>query len=89
MKDRYISSTESKNNLATILKDAEKSGESFIITKRKKPVAIIVSYEAYIQNRKRNNLNELQDLRKMFINKNVTATSLYNESKKELEMRDQ
>ena len=89
MKDRYIFSTESKNNLATILKDAEKSGESFIITKRKKPVAIIVSYEAYIQNRKRNNLNELQDLLKMLINKNVTATSLYNESKKELEMRDQ
>jgi prevent-host-death family protein len=89
LKDRYISSTESKNNLVTILKDAEKSGESFIITKRKKPVAIIVSYEAYIQNRKRNNLNELQDLLKMLINKNVTATSLYNESKKELEMRDQ
>jgi len=71
------------------LKDAEKSGKNSIITKRKKPVAVIIPYEVNIQNRKRNSLNELQDLHKMFKNKNVTATSLYNESKKELETRDQ
>jgi len=34
-----------------------------------------------------NSLNKLQDSRKIFKNKNVTTSSLYNESKKELEIK--
>jgi len=87
MKERSCSSTEGKKNLASVLRDVEKKGERFIITRRKKPVAVIIPYDIYVQDRKKRSWDELLELRKELVKTNLSATSLVEESREELENR--
>jgi prevent-host-death family protein len=86
--EQKVGIVEGKRDFTTIIKRISQNAEDVIITKRGKPVGVLISYEAYKETKRlRSYLKMLQiseDLKKY----QITATQIYEESKKELERGD-
>ena len=46
-KEKILSFVEARANLSEIVEQASKRGQTYVIAKREKPVAVIVGYEKY------------------------------------------
>lgn len=87
MKGQSVSIAESKKSLSKIIDDAVSHKEEVIVTRRGKPVAVIVPYEEYLQSRKRDALAVIMETRKAFRNAGVSGEKIAKEARKELEAR--
>jgi len=56
MKEHSVSIAESKKSLSRIIDDAVNHKKEVIVTRRGKPVAVIVPYDEYLQSQKRDAL---------------------------------
>ncbi len=46
-KEKFLSFVEARANLSEVVEQSSKRGQTYIIAKRKKPVAVIVGFEKY------------------------------------------
>jgi len=80
-----VTIVEGKRDFTRIVKKASEDAEDIIITKRGKPVVVLLSYREYKEiNRLRSYLKMLQ-ISESLKKYQITATQIYEESRKELE----
>ena len=85
MKSTTISIAEGKKGFSRFIEDAHRDKEEIIVTKRGKPVAVIVPYENYQQTKKTEGYRKIMEARQVFSQTRLSATSVYKESRKQLE----
>ena len=85
MSEIEISVAESKKEFTKLIRDSADKNDSFIITKRGKPAAVIVSFEDYQKLRRMAGYAELIKLRNRLSKSEVSAQEVYDKSKSMLE----
>lgn len=87
MKTVTVSIVEGKKNFSQLIHDATENKEDIVVTKRGKPVAVIVSYIGYKHSMKVDAYKKILESRDTFLKAGVSAESIYRESKEQLEKR--
>jgi len=82
-----FSIAEGKKNFSRIIKASEEKKEPIIISRRGKPVAIIVPYEEYQKTMKQEALREIHETRAIYSKSGVSAKKVYEISKEMLEQK--
>ncbi|MBW2285824.1 MAG: hypothetical protein JRF65_14660 [Deltaproteobacteria bacterium] len=59
--------------------------QKIVVSRRGRPVAIIIPYEEHMKNRKRDALNKINEARAAYRACNITAGEAYASSRRELE----
>ena len=86
MKALTVSIAEGKKGFSRLIRDSRKIGE-IIVTKRGKPVAVIVPFEEYRQSRRMEGYAKVMEARKAFLRTGLEADKIFRESKKQLEKK--
>jgi prevent-host-death family protein len=87
MKDTTVSIAEGKKGFSRLIQGTVDKKERIIITKRQKPVAVIIPYDEYRRSMKLEGYKKIMEVRKVFIKARVKPSEIYKESKKQLEDR--
>jgi prevent-host-death family protein len=87
MKDTTVSIAEGKKGFSRLIQGAVDKKGKIIVTKRRKPVAVIISYEEYERSMRLEGYKKIMEVREAFLKKGVKAKDVYKESKKQLEER--
>ncbi|HHT9111182.1 MAG TPA: type II toxin-antitoxin system Phd/YefM family antitoxin [Candidatus Brocadiaceae bacterium] len=85
MKNTFVSVAQGKKDFSRLLEDTQKTGEEIIVTKRGKPVAVIISYGAYQHTKRTEGYKKILEARETFIKTGLTADKIFEESRKQLE----
>ena len=87
MKGTSVSVAEGKKGFSRLIKEAlEKKGE-IIVTKRGKPVAVILPYEEYQHSKRIEGYKKIIEAREVFLRANLSSDEIFKVSKKQLEKR--
>jgi prevent-host-death family protein len=87
MKGTTVSVAEGKKRFSRLIKDALEKKEEIIVTKRGKPVVVIVPYEEYLQSRRVEGFRKIMEVREVFLKKGIKANEIFKESRRQLEKR--
>ena len=87
MKDRSVSVAEGKKGFSRLVQETHEKNEKVIITKRRKPVAVIVSYDEYRRTARMEGYRKIMKAREIFSKAGLRANDIIAESKEELESR--
>jgi prevent-host-death family protein len=87
MKDTSVSVAEGKKGFSRLIQDAHNNKKEVIITKRGKPMAVIVPYEEYQRSKRIRGYKKIMEARKAFLKAGVQAEEVFKESKKQLEKK--
>lgn len=87
MKGHTVSIVEGKKGFSSLIDGAIAKKEDVIVTRRGKPVAVIVPYDQYIQARRRDAWQKIIETREVFKRARINADEIARESRKELESR--
>ncbi|MDI6752984.1 MAG: type II toxin-antitoxin system Phd/YefM family antitoxin [Thermodesulfobacteriota bacterium] len=87
MKDTTVSIAEGKKGFSRLIQGALDNKEKIIITKRRKPVAVIIPYDEYQRSIRFEGYKKIMEVREAFLQAGVKAKDVYRESKKQLEDR--
>jgi len=87
MKDSIVSIAEGKKGFSRLIQGAVEKKGKIIITKRRKPVAVIIPYEDYQRSMRLDGYKKIMEAREAFSKAGVKAKDVYKESKKQLEER--
>jgi len=87
MKDITLSITDVRREFSRLVQGALNNKEKIIITKRRKPVAVIVPYAEYQRSMRFEGYNPIMKVRKAFLKARIDPGNVYKESKKQLEVR--
>ena len=87
MKGQIVSTAEGKKSFSRLIDGAMKRKEEVIITRRGKPVAVIVAYDEYVQSRRKNAWQAIMKAREVFRKAGVRDDGIAEEARKELEAR--
>ena len=82
-----VSISEGKKNFSRVVEDVHKKKKEAIVTKRGKPVAVIVPYEEYKHSKRVEGYRKIMEARAAFLKAGVEADEIYKESKKQLEKK--
>ncbi len=85
MKGSSYSIAEGKKGFSRLIQDAAEKGESAVITRRGKPVAVIVPYDEYQQAARLEGYQQIMESRKAYREAGVQAGETYRESRRQLE----
>ena len=85
MKCTTVSIAEGKKGFSRLIQGALEKKERVIITKRRKPVAVIIPYDEYERSKKLEGFKQIMEAREAFLKAGVKAKDVYKESKKQLE----
>jgi len=88
MKSTTISVAEGKKNFSRLIKGALEKKEEVIVTRRGKPVVVIVPYEEYQRSKRVEGYRKIMEARKAFLKAGVLAEKVFKESKKQLEKKN-
>jgi prevent-host-death family protein len=87
MKSSIVSVAEGKKGFSRLIQDAlEKKGE-IVVTKRGKPVAVILPYEEYQQSKRLKGYRKISKARDAFLEQGISADEVFKESRSQLEKR--
>jgi prevent-host-death family protein len=87
MKSTTVSVAEGKKGFSRLIQDAlEKKGE-IVITKRGKPVAVILPYEEYQHSKRIEGYRKISKAREAFLETGISADVVFKESRSQLEKR--
>jgi prevent-host-death family protein len=87
MKNTIVSIAEGKKGFSRLIQDAlEKKGE-IVVTKRGKPVAVIVPYEEYLQSKRVEGYRKISKAREAFLEAGMSADEVFKESRSQLEKK--
>ncbi len=87
MKAITVSVAEGKRDFSSLIREAVEKNEDIIVTKRGKPMAVIVPYGEYQQSKKAGAYRKILETRAAFVKAGVSAAEVYGKSKSELEKR--
>ncbi len=87
MKGTTVSITEGKKGFSRLIQDALEKKEEVIVTKRGRPVAVIVPYEEYKHSKRVEGYRKIMEARKAFLKAGVLAEEIFKESRKQLEKK--
>lgn len=82
-----VTIAEGKKGFSRLVNEAAEKDEDIVITKRGKPMAVIVPYKEYLHSKKVEAYNKIIESRAAFVRAGVSADDVYKESKKQLENR--
>ena len=85
MKGQTVSIAEGKKGFSRLIDGAINKKEGVIVTRRGKPVAVIVPYDEYLQSRKRDALQAIMEARQAFRKAGLSGEEIAKEARKELE----
>jgi len=87
MKSTTVSVAEGKKGFSRLIRDAvEKKGE-IVVTKRGKPMVVILPYEEYQRSKRIEGYRKIAEVRNAFLKSGISADEIYKESRKQLEKR--
>ena len=87
MKRQSVSIAEGKKSFSKLIDGAISKNEEVIVTRRGKPVAVIVPYDKFLQSRKQDALQAIMETRKVFRSAGIRGEEVAKEARKELETR--
>jgi prevent-host-death family protein len=87
MKNTTVSVTEGKKGFSRFIQRALDKREKITITKRGKPVAVIIPYDEYQRSRRLEAYKKIMEAREVFLKAGLKAREVYKESKKQLGKR--
>jgi prevent-host-death family protein len=87
MKEITVSITDGRKEFSRLVQGALNNKEKIIITKRRKPVAVIIPYAEYQRFMRFEGFEKIMMVRKAFLKAGVKAKDVYKESQKQLEQR--
>ena len=87
MKSTTVSIAEGKKAFSRLIQEASEKKDRIIVTKRNKPVAVIVSYDDYHRSLRLEGYKKIMEAREAFTKEGLQAIEVYKESKKQLERR--
>jgi prevent-host-death family protein len=85
MKSTIVSIAEGKKGFSRLIHDAVEKRTNFIVTRRGKPVAVIVPYHEYERNARMEGYQNIMEVREAFLKSGVKADDVYRESRTQLE----
>jgi len=87
MKGTTVSIAEGKKGFSRLIQGAVDKKEKVIITKRQKPVAVIIPYDEYQRSTKLEGYKQIMEAREAFLKSRLKSNEVYKASKKQLEDR--
>ncbi len=87
MKETTVSIAEGKKGFSRLIQGAVENKGRIIVTKRRKPVAVIIPYDDYQRSMRFEGYKKIMEVREAFLKAGVKAKDVYKESKKQLEER--
>ena len=87
MKGTTVSIAEGKKGFSRLIQGAIDKKEKIIITKRQKPVVVIIPYDEYQHSQRFEGYKKIMEAREAFLKAGVKAKEVHKESKKQLEDR--
>ena len=87
MRSTNVSVSEGKKSFSRLIEDAHKKKKETVVTKRGKPVAVIVSYEEYKNSKRVKGYRKILEARAEFLKAGISADEVFKESRKQLEKR--
>ena len=85
MKEATVSIAEGKKDFSRLIQSSQDNKEDIIVTKRGKPVAVIMPYEKYQKTKRMDGYKKIMEARVAFLNADIDAEELFEESKKQRE----
>jgi prevent-host-death family protein len=82
-----VSIAEGKRDFAKLIRASEEKRKRIIVSRRGRPVAVILPYDDYVRNRKRDAANRIHELRERYAEYGVTADEAFEASRSDLEER--
>ena len=87
MKSTTVSIAEGKKGFSRLIQDASEKKEEIIVTKRGKPVAVIMAYDENRRSRRLEGYLMVMEGRETFLRSGLRADEIYRESRKQLEKK--
>jgi len=87
MKSTTVSIAEGKKGFSRLVREAFEKKKEIIITKRGKPLAVILPYDEYQKSRRFEGYRKIMAARDLFAETGIKASDVYRESRKQLEER--
>jgi len=87
MKSTTVSIAEGKKGFSGLIQNATEKREQIIVTKRGKPVAVIVPYDEYRRSQRMEGYRKIMEAREFLLKTGISADEVYSESRKELEAK--
>jgi prevent-host-death family protein len=87
MKSSTVSIAEGKKGFSRLIQDASEKKEEIVVTKRGKPVAVILPYEEYQHSKRGEGYRKIIVAREAFSKAGILADEIFKESRKQLEKR--
>ncbi|MDI6726567.1 MAG: type II toxin-antitoxin system Phd/YefM family antitoxin [Smithellaceae bacterium] len=87
MQRTTVSIADGKKGFSSVIQKSIDNQEEIIITKRGKPVVVIIPYDEYLCSRRREGYRKIISVRDEFAAAGVQAADIYEEAKKEREAR--
>jgi len=82
-----VSIAEGKRDFAKIIRATEEQKQQVIVSRRGRPVAVIIPYQEHIKNRKKEALLRIEEARTVYLGLGLNAEEVYGISKGDLEDR--
>lgn len=82
-----INIAEGKRDFSRLIQQSVETSEEIIVTRRGKPMAVIISYEQFQQMRRQEGYRRIMQARQRFAAEGVRATDVYETTKADLEGR--
>ena len=87
MDETTVSIAEGKKDFSRIIQDSQERNKEIVITKRGKPVAVIVPYKKYQKSKRIEGYKKIMEAREAFHRAGVDAEDVFKEAKKQREKR--
>ncbi len=87
MKATSVSIAEGKKGFSRLIEETIKKREDIIVTKRGKPVAVLVPYDEYRHSKRVEGYRKIMEARSAFLKTAVSSDEVLMESRKQLEKR--
>ena len=84
---KTVSIAEGKKRFSSLMRDTVENKKEFIVTKRGKPVAVILPYDEYRRSKRMEGYKKIMNVRQAFLKSGVSADEVFIESKKQLEKK--
>jgi prevent-host-death family protein len=87
MKSTIVNVAEGKKGFSRLIREATERNEEVVVTRRGKPVAVIVSYEGYQRSKKVEGHRKIAEARAAFLKAGIRADEVFSENRKQLERK--
>jgi prevent-host-death family protein len=87
MKNETVTVAEGKKGFSRLIREAMDKNEEIVVTKRGKPVAVILSYEEYQRSKRMKGYRKIAEARAEFAKSGIRSDEVFRESREQLEKK--